>query len=60
MQPINGVTPQKLVAEQILPPNLESTVVLESYFKRGVSELELAPAVDAVWQKAWSEFSGGL
>ena len=60
MQPITGVTPQKLIAEQILPPSLESTVVLESYFTRGVSELELAPAVDAQWQKAWNEFSGGL
>jgi len=35
-------------------------VVLESYFTRGVSELELAPTVDAEWQKAWNEFSGGL
>jgi spermidine/putrescine transport system substrate-binding protein len=60
MQPLNGVTPQKLIAEQILPPSLESTVVLPSYFRRGVSELELAPAVDAEWQRAWNEFSGGL
>jgi spermidine/putrescine transport system substrate-binding protein len=60
MQPLTGVTPQKLIAEQILPPSLESTVVLESYFTRGVSELELAPTVDAEWQKAWNEFSGGL
>jgi spermidine/putrescine transport system substrate-binding protein len=60
MQPLTGVTPQKLIAEQILPPSLTSTVVLESYFKRGVTELELAPTVDAEWEKAWNEFSGGL
>ncbi len=60
MQPLTGVTPQMLVAEQILPPNLTSTVVLPSYFDRGVSELELAPAVDAEWQQNWNEFSGGL
>ena len=36
MQPINGVTPQRLVKEEILPPSLMSTVVLPSYFRRGV------------------------
>jgi spermidine/putrescine transport system substrate-binding protein len=60
MQPLTGVTPQKLVAEQILPPSLMSTVVLPSYFDRGVSELELSPAVDSEWQAAWNQFSGGL
>jgi spermidine/putrescine transport system substrate-binding protein len=60
MQPLTGVTPQVLVQQQILPPNLTSTVVLPSYFDRGVSELELAPAVDAVYQQNWNEFSGGL
>jgi len=60
MQPLTGVTPQKLVAEQILPPSLESTVVLPSYFDKGVSELELSPTVDAQWQAAWNQFSGGL
>jgi spermidine/putrescine transport system substrate-binding protein len=60
MQPLTGVTPQVLVQQQILPPNLVSTVVLPSYFDRGVSELELAPSVDAVWLKNWSEFSSGL
>jgi len=60
MQPIEGVTPSKLIAEGILPPSLVSTVVLPSYFDRGVMELELEPKVDAVWQAAWNEFSGGL
>jgi spermidine/putrescine transport system substrate-binding protein len=60
MQPLSGVTPQVLVQEQILPPNLTSTVVLPSYFDKGVSELELSPAVDAVWLKNWNEFSVGL
>ena len=45
MQPINGVTPQVLVQQGILPPSLTSTVVLPSYFDtRHCSELELAPA----------------
>jgi hypothetical protein len=37
-----------------------STVVLPSYFRRGVSELELSPTVDSEWQAAWNQFSGGL
>jgi hypothetical protein len=35
-------------------------VVLPSYFDRGVRELELAPSVDAEWQRAWNDFSSGL
>jgi len=60
MQPLTGVTPQVLLNEQILPPTLLSTVVLPSYFDNGLKELELPPSVDAEWQSAWNEFSGGL
>ena len=44
MQPLNAVTPQRLVKEKILPPSLMSTAVLPSYFRRGVSELQLPVA----------------
>jgi spermidine/putrescine transport system substrate-binding protein len=60
MQPINGVTPQALVSKGILPPSLTSTVVLPSYFDKGVRELELAPAVDAEWEQSWLRVSGGV
>jgi spermidine/putrescine transport system substrate-binding protein len=60
MQPSNGVTPQVLVKEQILPPALLSTVVLPSYFRRGVSELQLPVDVDALWQQAWLVVSNGI
>ena len=53
MQPINGITPQRLVAEQLLPPNLTSTVVLPSYFRRGVQELQIPTATNALWEQAW-------
>src|SRR5262249_31157074 len=53
MQPINGITPQRLVKEQILPPSLISTAVLPSYFRRGVMELQIPPATNAQWQQAW-------
>ena len=60
MQPLTGVTPQRLVAEKILPPSLISTAVLPSYFRRGVAELQLPVDTDALWQQAWLVVSNGI
>jgi spermidine/putrescine transport system substrate-binding protein len=60
MQPINGITPELLVKEQILPPSLMSTAVLPSDFRRGVGELQLPVDADALWQQAWLVASNGL
>jgi len=60
MQPINGVTPDALVQQGLLPPSLTSTVVLPSYFDNGLRELQLAPSVDAEWQQSWLRVSGGV
>ncbi len=60
IQPLTGVTPELLVKEKILPPSLMSTVVLPSYFRKGLFELELPPNADVQWEEDWLEFSGGL
>ena len=60
MQPINGMTPSRLIAEGIIPPNLTSTVVRESDFNNGVRELALDPQVDAQYQQNWLRVSGGI
>jgi spermidine/putrescine transport system substrate-binding protein len=60
MQPLTGVTPQVLVKEKILPKALLSTVVDPSYFRRGVSELQLPVDADALWQQAWLVVSNGI
>jgi len=60
MQPLNGVTPKVLVNEQILPKSLLSTIVLPSYFRKGVAELQLPVDVDALWQQAWLVVSNGI
>lgn len=60
MQPLNGVTPQLLIKEQILPPSLTSTVVLPSNFKTGLFELQLPVDADALWQQAWLVVSNGI
>jgi spermidine/putrescine transport system substrate-binding protein len=60
MQPLNGVTPQVLVKEQILPPSLTSTVVTPANFRRGLFELQLPVDADALWQQAWLVVSNGV
>jgi len=60
MQPIAGVTPQRLVSDGILPKSLTSTVVLPSYFDRGVMELQLPVQTDLAWQQAWQTVSHGV
>jgi spermidine/putrescine transport system substrate-binding protein len=60
MQPISGVTPSRLVHEGILPKSLISTVVLQSYFDRGVAELQLPVQTDLAWQQAWQAVSHGV
>jgi len=53
MQPINGITPQRLIKDQLLPPSLISTVVLPSYFRRGVMQLQIPVTANALWEQAW-------
>jgi spermidine/putrescine transport system substrate-binding protein len=60
MQPLTGCTPDRLVKEKILPKSLMSTVVLPSYFRRGLGELQLPVDTDALWQQAWLVASNGL
>jgi spermidine/putrescine transport system substrate-binding protein len=60
MQPLTGVTPQRLVQEKILPKSLSTTVVLPSYFQRGIGELQLPVDADALWQQAWLVVSNGI
>jgi spermidine/putrescine transport system substrate-binding protein len=59
-QPLTGVTPERLVSEKLMVPQLTSTVVLPDYFRHGLFELELPPAADAVWESTWNSFSKGL
>jgi spermidine/putrescine transport system substrate-binding protein len=60
MQPLTGVTPQRLINEKILPRSLSSTVVLPSYFRHGIGELQLPVDADALWQQAWLVVSNGI
>ncbi len=60
MSPLTGITPQRLISEKLLPPQLTSTVVLPDYFRSGIFELQLPPSATAVWESTWNTFSKGL
>jgi spermidine/putrescine transport system substrate-binding protein len=60
MQPIEGTTPERLVAEKIIPPSLTSTTVVPSQLSRGMRELQLTPPTNALWEQAWQQFTHGI
>jgi spermidine/putrescine transport system substrate-binding protein len=60
MQPIAGLTAEKLIELKYLPEALTSTVVLPSNFDHGIEELELPLAANDTWELAWTQFGGGL
>ncbi|MGH2451250.1 MAG: polyamine ABC transporter substrate-binding protein, partial [Candidatus Limnocylindria bacterium] len=57
--PQKSLNPDGLVADEVVPLHLASTIVREEDFDEGYTLLELAPEVDARWQNIWSEFKAG-
>jgi len=60
MQPVYGVTQDRLVREEILPKSLTSTVVLPENLKHGLWELQLPVESDLAWQQVWQTVSLGI
>jgi spermidine/putrescine transport system substrate-binding protein len=58
--PLTSLNPDRLVADEVVPPHLASCVVRPEDFDKGYSLLELAPEVDAKWQSIWAEFKAGV
>jgi spermidine/putrescine transport system substrate-binding protein len=58
--PLTSIDPDLLVAEEVVPEHLASTIVRPEDFDRSQELLELAPADDALWQNAWAEFLAGV
>ena len=56
-QPLDLITPKRLVYEGILPASLTSTCVLSTYVDHGLKELQLPVAVDELWIQAWRAVS---
>ena len=57
--PQKRVDAQLLIKEQLIPPNLTTTVVPRTIWETGSRELELSPSTDAAWHDVWSEFKAG-
>ena len=57
--PLNSLTPQKMVKDGLVVPNLESAITTQEHFKLGQVPLQLEPADDAAWLKAWSRVQAG-
>jgi spermidine/putrescine transport system substrate-binding protein len=55
-----SLNPDRLVADEVVPAHLASTVVRPEDFDQGYTLLELAPDVDARWQAIWAEFKAGV
>jgi spermidine/putrescine transport system substrate-binding protein len=58
--PFSSIDPDRLVAEEIIPANLQTAVVRESDFDTAYFLLELSPTGQALWQNAWAEFKAGV
>jgi spermidine/putrescine transport system substrate-binding protein len=57
--PQNTITADSLVSAEVIPANLKTATVQQSYFESGYRTLELSPADDAAWQAVWQRFKAG-
>jgi spermidine/putrescine transport system substrate-binding protein len=58
--PFTSIDPDRLVTDEVVPPNLESVVVRETDFDVAGFLLELSPEGANTWQNAWAEFKAGV
>jgi spermidine/putrescine transport system substrate-binding protein len=54
-----SITPDQLVADGVIPPNLKEAVVLPGYFDSGYRSLELPPETEAKYLAIWQQFKAG-
>jgi len=57
--PFVTLNPDRLVTDEVVPPNLKTAIVRESDFDQGYVQTELTPAGQTLWQNAWAEFIAG-
>jgi spermidine/putrescine transport system substrate-binding protein len=57
--PINSITPDTILADELVPENLANILLVEEDFPLGVPQLELAPATNQLWQQIYTEVTGG-
>jgi spermidine/putrescine transport system substrate-binding protein len=57
--PITSITPESILADELVPKNLSNILITEEDFPLGVQELELAPAVNQLYQQIYTDVTGG-
>jgi spermidine/putrescine transport system substrate-binding protein len=57
--PLTSINPETLVADEWVPPSLESAVVREGDFELGQVPLQLTPEADQQWQQVWASAQAG-
>lgn len=53
-QPLTAMTPESLVARQLVPANLDNAIIRESQFKNGLVQGPLSQQGDVLWENAWA------
>ena len=56
---LSVVTPEKMIADEVVPENLVSAIVSPAHYRDGLQELQLSPAVDRLWLDEWAKFKAG-
>jgi spermidine/putrescine transport system substrate-binding protein len=54
-QPLNGMTPERVLESELVPANLETTILREPQFRRGYVQGPLSAEALGLWETAWSE-----
>ncbi len=53
-QPLNAMTPESLVKRGLIPPTLDSTIIREAQFRRGLVQGPLSVYGSVLWENAWA------
>jgi spermidine/putrescine transport system substrate-binding protein len=57
--PFTSIDPDTLIADKVIPQDLDKAVVTEEMFTKGLIQGELSPEVDQKWLDAWNEIQAG-
>ncbi len=53
-QPLNAMTPEAVVKQGLVSPNLDTTIIRESQFKNGLVQGPLSTSGEVLWENAWA------
>jgi spermidine/putrescine transport system substrate-binding protein len=53
-QPLSAMTPEAVVKQGLVAPNLDTTIIRESQFKNGLVQGPLSTTGEVLWENAWA------